>query len=216
MNVTTIARTEGMRIDRLVLGPYETNAYIVICGKTGESLLVDAPAETDKILRALEGTRPVSILMTHGHQDHTGALVELKRVLMIPLGCHSGDASELPVPPDILLQDGDLVTVGALELRVIHTPGHTPGSVCFFTAGHLLAGDTLFPGGPGHTRSPQDFRVIMSSLSARIFCLPEETLVHPGHGAGTTIGMEKGPFEAFRSRLGNRDLCGDVVWEALR
>jgi glyoxylase-like metal-dependent hydrolase (beta-lactamase superfamily II) len=113
----------------------------------------------------------------------------------------------------MLLHDNDRISFGLQELVVIHTPGHTPGSVCFLAGGHLIAGDTLFPGGPGHTDTPAAFRQILDSLERRLFMLPENTLVHPGHGESTTLGRERAAFRRFLARHRDPHLCGDVCWE---
>jgi glyoxylase-like metal-dependent hydrolase (beta-lactamase superfamily II) len=112
----------------------------------------------------------------------------------------------------LLLNDGDEIFVGANKLRVLHTPGHTPGSVCFLVGNYLIAGDTLFPGGPGKTQSPDDFQRIIESITQRLFVLPDETKVYPGHGEATTIKEAKQQYEVFSTRPHDPNLCGDVVW----
>ena len=112
----------------------------------------------------------------------------------------------------MLLQDGDVMTFGKIQLNVLHTPGHTPGSLCFFTDIYLISGDTLFPGGPGKTGSPADFKKIIESITAKLFNLPDDTQVYPGHGASTIIGNEKRAFSEFSARSHPPDLCGDVLW----
>jgi glyoxylase-like metal-dependent hydrolase (beta-lactamase superfamily II) len=99
-----------------------------------------------------------------------------------------------------------------VALRVIHTPGHTPGSICLFADGHLLSGDTLFPNGPGKTATPQDFRQVVDSIVSRLLVLPDDTQVHPGHGEETVLGREKERFAAFSRRPQDLNLCGDVLW----
>ena len=150
--------------------------------------------------------------MTHNHMDHTGALAELKTTLDVPIAAHAADAGRLPVPPDTLLADGDIITFGDIRLAVMHTPGHTPGSLCFYTEGYLISGDTLFPGGPGKTGSPADFKQIVESLKNKIFILPGNTRVFPGHGEFAVLGKEKQAFEAFAARPHDANLCGDVLW----
>jgi glyoxylase-like metal-dependent hydrolase (beta-lactamase superfamily II) len=144
--------------------------------------------------------------------DHTAALAELKSALDVPLAAHAADADRLPIPADMMLADGETITFGNIRLSVIHTPGHTPGSLCFYTEGYLISGDTLFPGGPGKTGSPADFRQIVESLKNKIFVLPDNTQVFAGHGDGTVLGKEKRAFEAFSARPHDPNLCGDVLW----
>ena len=166
-----------VRIERLTLGPYATNSYILTCPETGDSVLVDAPAEASAIVRAAKETNPRYILLTHSHMDHIGALPELKSRLRVPIAIHSLDMKALPIQPQILLEDGQEVSFGNVRLTVLHTPGHTPGSLCFLVGKHLLSGDTLFPHGPGRTNSPADFKRIIGSITGRLFVLSDDTEV---------------------------------------
>lgn len=209
-----VTKDESVQIDRIELGPFGTNAYILTCRKTGDGVVVDAPGEADKILEGLKGTNPKYILMTHDHLDHVGALSELKLALNIPVAAHTADTRNLPVPPDLLLNDGDVVTFGNIQLKVLHTPGHTPGSLCFLTGKYLISGDTIFPGGPGKTSSTNNLRQIIESITTKIFELPDDTMVYPGHGESTILKKEKKAFEAFSSRPHDPNLCGDVLWSS--
>ena len=210
--MTLAVKDDNIRIDKLTLGPFGTNSYVITCPSTGESVAVDAPAGATEILKRLDGTHPRFILITHTHMDHLGALSELKSTLEVPLAVHPLDAKGLPLPPEILLSDGDTVYFGKIELRVLHTPGHTPGSLCFLTGKYLISGDTLFPGGPGKTRSPGDLRQIIESIKEKILPLPDDTLVYPGHGDSTILRKEKEEFALFSSRSHDPSLCGDVLW----
>jgi len=210
--MTILVKDETRRIERLTLGPWGTNAYVMVCTETGESVVIDAPGEAEKLLDAVRGTTPGYLLMTHNHRDHTGALIEVKEGLEIPMAAHPEDAGNLPVKPDILLRDGERFTVGRLEVQVRHTPGHTPGSICLLTGQYLFSGDTLFPGGPGKTASPEAFRQIVASLETKIFVLPDETQVFPGHGEATVLGKEKAAYRTFSARKHEQGLCGDVLW----
>ena len=209
-----VANNEKFRIERLELGPFGTNAYIVVCRATGASVLVDAPDDPEAILGKLGGTSPQAILMTHNHFDHFGALARVKSALGVPVAAHAADAAGLPVSPDLLLEQGGEVPLGGTRLQVLHTPGHTPGSLAFVLGSHLLSGDTLFPGGPGKTASPAHFKQIVESITGRIFCLPDDTQVHPGHGGSTELGREKRAVERFLARPHRDDLCGDVLWDS--
>ena len=207
-----IAKNETVQIDRLKLGPFDTNSYILTCPLTGDSVLVDVPAEASKILKALKKTNPKYILITHNHMDHLGALTEIKSKLSIPIGAHRLDAKGLPLRPEILLEDGDKVPYGKTSLKVLHTPGHTPGSLSFLIGRYLIAGDTIFPGGPGKTKSPADLKLIIESISSKIFILPDETTIYPGHGDSTLLRKEKEEFAIFSSRSHDPNLFGDVLW----
>jgi hydroxyacylglutathione hydrolase len=212
--MATVVENDTVRIERYELGPFGTNAYIMTCLKTGDSAVFDAPGDAPKLLDQLKHTHPKYVLMTHSHMDHTGALTQLKSALNIPIAAHPADAARMPIAPDTLLADGQAITLGNIHLTVMHTPGHTPGSLCFYTEGYLISGDTLFPGGPGKTGSPADFRLIVESLKHKIFILPDETRVFPGHGEQALLGKEKQAFEAFSARPHDPNLCGDVLWSA--
>jgi hydroxyacylglutathione hydrolase len=210
--MTTIVNNRTIRIDKLTLGPWETNAYIVICRRTGESLVIDAPARASEIIASLHGTQPRYILLSHDHYDHTGVIVSLRARLKVPLATHEASSNQLKTPPAIYLKDGDSLILGKLKVDVLHTPGHTPGSLCFKIARYLFAGDTIFPGGPGHTETPDDFREILSSITGKIFTLPDNTLILPGHGDGTTIKKAREEYAVFASHSHPPDLSGDVLW----
>jgi hydroxyacylglutathione hydrolase len=212
--MVTVANDAGVSIEKMELGPYGTNTYLVVCKKTGESLVVDAPARPATIVRNLVNTKPRYILLTHDHYDHTGALAELRSRLNIPLAAHIEDSRSLKTPPEVLLKDHDTVSLGDIKIEVIHTPGHTPGSLCFRIGRYLIAGDTIFPGGPGKTWSPDDFRQIIESITARILTLPERTRIFPGHGKNTTVKKSKEEYADFSSRPHPADLYGDVLWSS--
>ena len=164
-----VAKDEYVQIDRLRLGPFDTNSYLLTCLQTGDSALVDAPAEASEMVRAAKGTNPKYILITHNHGDHTGALSELKARLRIPIAAHRLDAKGLPLEPEIFLDGEEKLSFGRVNLKVLHSPGHTPGSLCFLVGKYLISGDTIFPGGPGKTRSPADLKQIIESITRKVF-----------------------------------------------
>ena len=212
--MTVMVRDDDVQIEKLELGSFGTNAYIVICRKTRDSAVVDAPAEADTIMARLQGTNPRYILLTHNHMDHTGALAELRSRLQVPLAAHSADSGNLPLMPERLLNDGDTISLGNLKLEVLHTPGHTPGSLCFRAGKYLLSGDTIFPGGPGRTWSPGAFQQIIKSITEKILVLPDDTRIYPGHGDATVLKKEKDEIAIFVSRSHDPELCGDVLWRS--
>jgi glyoxylase-like metal-dependent hydrolase (beta-lactamase superfamily II) len=210
--MTIIVEDDAIRLERLELGPFGTNAYIIGCPETQETVLVDAPAEPKVIMDKLGSATLKYILLTHNHIDHIGALAQLRAELEVPLAAHAADASNLTPPPEILLNDGDVIRLGELKFTVLHTPGHTPGSLCFKVGHYLISGDTLFPGGPGKTGSPDDFGQIIKSITEKIFVLPDGTQIYPGHGDSTVAKKEKDEFAVFVSKPHARDLHGDVLW----
>ena len=207
-----VAKDHDIQIEKLELGPFGTNAYIVVCQKTRDSVLIDTPADASTIMDRLKGTNPKYILLTHNHMDHLGAFSELRSRLKVPIAAYASDAKNLPSPPEMVLSDGDTISFGNIKLEVLHTPGHTPGSLCFKVSRHLISGDTIFPGGPGKTRSSADFRRIVKSITEKIFVLPDDTQIYPGHGDSTVLKKEKDEFAIFSSRPYNSNLCGDVLW----
>ena len=212
MKIGKVVQDNAVMIIRLELGPFGTNAYIVVCQATLDSLVVDVPGEADEIVRQLANTNPRYILITHNHFDHIMALDELKTKLKVPVAVHPLDAGGLPSRPDMELNDGDTIEVGKLKIKVLHVPGHTPGGLCFLTGKYLVSGDTIFPGGPGKTGTPADFKQILKSIETRLFVLPDDTEVYPGHGNATVLGKEKKEFAAFALKPHDPNLCGDVLW----
>jgi hydroxyacylglutathione hydrolase len=207
-----VVEEKGIRIEKLDLGLYGTNSYIIVCPLTEESVLIDAPGEEAKLLDRLKGTHPKYILITHSHMDHLLGLSRVRSKLKISVAIHPLDSKAFSQSPEILLSDGDIITFGRIKLKVIHTPGHTPGSLCFLTERFLISGDTLFPGGPGKTRTPSDLNQIIEAITTKLFVLPDETQIFPGHGDSTVLKKEKAEYAVFASRPHDPDLCGDVLW----
>ena len=186
-------------VRKVEVGAMENNSYVLEDASTGESLIVDGCFEADKILTTAEGTKVVGIVQTHGHFDHVQVLGELKAKLGVPVMAHPGD--DYPVDIDRALSEGDTIAFGNQEAQVLHTPGHTPGGICLLVGGHLISGDTLFPGGPGNTDGDEKrFAQIIESIRTKLFVLPDDTEVHPGHGADTTIGEEKPQLQEWIER----------------
>lgn len=195
-------------------GDWANNIFIVIDSSTNEAAFIDAPDEPEKSIAAAEeaGVRPSSILLTHSHMDHTAGIDALKehfgcRLLADPreTGLNEGQLDE-PV------EHGQVVRVGSLVFDVLSVPGHTPGSTTFLYGKSAFVGDTLFPGGPGRTGSNADLQQEIESITTRLYTLPDDTTVYPGHGDLTTIGASKAEYAIFASKEHDPDLHGDVNW----
>ena len=189
-------------LHRMVVGPVDNNVYVLRCRRSGEALLVDAANEHEALLEVCQRLGVRHVVETHGHWDHIQA-VGAVREAGIAVSVTPEDAAMLP-SYDLLLEDDAVVEVGRLRVRTIATPGHTPGSICFFVEGTplLLSGDTLFPGGPGNTTfAGGDFPTIIRSIEDRLFGrYPADTIVLPGHGASTTIGTESPSLQEWVDR----------------
>ena len=195
------------------LGPFDNNAYVIVDPAAGEAAIVDLPAEGEKVLEATAGLRVAKIILTHTHPDHWFSYDLLKAATAAPVYCHPAEVQMPAGHIDVPLADGLELSVGNVAVRAIHTPGHTPGSVCFLVGRYLIAGDTLFPGGPGHSDTPDDLQQMIRFIIQRLYVLPDDTLVLPGHGDGTTIGASRREYAAFAARPHPPDLCGDVLWD---
>jgi len=198
-----------MIIKRLVAGPFETNCYIVGSEVTKAGMIIDPGDGAEQILGTVNDLELdiKLIVLTHGHLDHIGALKEVKEAIKAEVAIHADDAYFLqkrPLQaafgfsypdtphPDRLLKGGDSVDVGDLHFTVIHTPGHSPGSICLLGHGVLFSGDTLFNYGIGRTDFPGgSYNQLMNSIHTKLMVLPDDTPVYPGHGPGTTIGAER-------------------------
>jgi hydroxyacylglutathione hydrolase len=202
-----------LRIKKLELSTYATNTYLVICPRTLKSALIDAPDGGPTILKNLKGTELDCILLTHNHVDHIEGLQAIRNNNPAPLAVHPADNTKLlPFPPKMNLSDKEIIQVGKIQIECFHTPGHTPGSMCFKIGEHLISGDTIFPGGPGRTKGDFEFKQIINSITEKIFPLPDDTLIYPGHGKATVLKKEKEEYAIFSSRTHDPKLCGDVTW----
>lgn len=191
-----------LEIHKVVVGPMDNNVFVLKCRHTGDAVLIDAANEHERLLELAKALGVRRVLETHGHWDHIQAVPEL-RDAGYSVGVTSQDAAMLD-SYDEIIEDDSVIDVGRLRLRTIHTPGHTPGSMCFSVEGKplLFSGDTLFPGGPGNTTfEGGDFATIITSLERRLFApLSADTIVMPGHGDDTTIGAESPQLQDWVDR----------------
>ncbi len=192
----------GVEVRKLSVGPMDNNAYVLVDVASRAALLIDAANDAERLLRELDGLDVVAIVTTHGHGDHWQALDAVAGATGAPAWHHPADGSMIPKTADRPADDGARITFGAAHVDVLHTPGHTPGSVCLLLGErHLFSGDTLFPGGPGNTfGNATAFARIMRSLRERLFVLPDDTWVYPGHGDDTTIGNEQPHLQEWIDR----------------
>ncbi len=194
-----------------VVGPWGTNSYSLRCPATGRALLIDPGAEPEMLLAMLQGCEPVGILVTHSHVDHVAALRQVREALRVPVLAHR---SATAVKADRWLEDGDRVELGEYTLRVYHSPGHTEDSVCYYLeeGNRVFVGDAIFEGGPGHTSSPQAFRVTLRTLRKVILPWPNDTVCYPGHGPSFRLGDQRPAIESFLAR-DQGDFYGHATWE---
>lgn len=192
------------------LGPYETNAYVLGCEKTGEVAFIDAPLGASiwyqEVLKEHK-LKPDKLLLTHSHWDHIADAAAIKEALGIKLYVHPRDQKNLiepgsdglplflsipPIKPDMLIEEGEYISVGQLNLLVLETPGHSLGSVCFYLPSEkvIFTGDTLFKGSIGNVSFPYSSEEKMWESLQKIERLPKETTVYPGHGKSTTLKEE--------------------------
>ncbi|WP_034263390.1 MBL fold metallo-hydrolase [Actinospica robiniae] len=178
---------------------FEVDNNVWVIGDDSECIVIDAPHSVDGILKVVDGRRVKAIVCTHAHDDHVRVAPELRERVIAPILLHPDDRPlwELTHEDELWdaeLADGQELTVAGTTLQVLHTPGHAPGAVCLYAPelGAVFTGDTLFHGGPGATgRSYSDRPTLVDSIRAKLFALPDDTIVHTGHGEDTTIGAER-------------------------
>ncbi|WP_328344939.1 MBL fold metallo-hydrolase [Micromonospora sp. NBC_00421] len=200
-----VRELDRLTVTKLSVGPMDNNAYLLRCHDTGAQVLIDAANEAPRLLDLIGDAGLASVVTTHRHMDHWVALEEVVAKTGARALVHTDDAEGLPIAAETLTE-GDTVAVGDQTLEVIHVKGHTPGSVALLyrdPAGtpHLFTGDSLFPGGPGGTTTPEAFAQVMDDLEAKVFGrLPDETWFYPGHGKDSTLGAERPSLPQWRLR----------------
>ncbi len=199
-----------MLIRTCPVGAFQMNCYLVADEETRDGVLIDPGDESGRLLDLIrtEGVTIRALLLTHGHVDHVMRAQEVKEALGVPLHAHPGDLELIQAAPQqamlfglepgpIPVVDGELregtdFRAGSLVFQVLHTPGHSPGGVVLLSGGNAFVGDTIFAGSVGRTDLPGgDFRQLQRSIRNRIYSLPDDTILHPGHGPATTVGEEK-------------------------
>jgi len=210
----TVREDGGVRIVQVgPMGPYGNNAYIVRDVAAGASLLVDMPLDEGPLLEAIAAEGGVQqVIATHWHPDHWATYDAVRSATGAPVLV---GAVEIRIPSERIdgrLDDGAEVRVGSIRIGVIHTPGHTPGSISLRVGGALISGDTLFKGGPGKTFATGDLETIVATIESRLLPLPPETQVLPGHGDSTTIEASRRGVTAYLRSPKRAGFFGDVEW----
>jgi glyoxylase-like metal-dependent hydrolase (beta-lactamase superfamily II) len=199
-----------MFVEAVVVGPLQENSYVLACEDTKEAVIFDPGAEADRILQIVtsHGFSVKYVLNTHGHPDHVGAVADVVEQTEAPFLLHADDvylikgfdsdpiraflSARIPPKPDRFLQDGEIIAVGSLSVKVLHTPGHTPGGVCFLVENILFSGDTLFANSIGRTDLPGgNYQQLLTSIHQRLLPLDGKTIVYSGHGQPTSIEHEQ-------------------------
>jgi hydroxyacylglutathione hydrolase len=208
-------KNSELRIRRRQVGPWGTNAYVLICSETRQSVLVDPGAEPDALAKLLLKTEPTAIILTHTHSDHIGALSEMQRRLKVPLMAHSGSHADMAdLNADHWLNHGAQVRVGRQIIDIYHTPGHTSDQICLMNEAQHFAvvGDTIFEGGPGKTGSVKGFQITLETLRNIILSWPDQTICYPGHGPSFCLGDKRKAIELFLNK-NHGSFFGDATWD---
>jgi glyoxylase-like metal-dependent hydrolase (beta-lactamase superfamily II) len=195
------------------MGPYDNNAYIVRDLARAESLLVDMPLETGPLLDAIAQDGNVrQVLATHWHPDHWMSYDAVRKATDAPVLVGDREINIAEERIDRRVTDGEEILVGAARCTVLHTPGHTPGSICLRIGRALISGDTLFDGGPGRTSAAGDVETIIAAITGTLYPLGDDTVVMPGHGANTTIGDSRRQYAEYVKHPQPPGYYGDVEW----
>ena len=188
--------TDGnLQIYKITCGPYDNNAYLTVCNRTKESIIIDTPADPEELIAIASTTNVTDILITHNHMDHLLGFDQVTGAFDVPVGIGGPDAHALPVQPGFLLEDGKDVNFGDMAVRPIFNQG-----------------DTLFPGGPGKSRSPEALEELVTSIESRLLSLPKEIDFYPGHGSDGKLSDSIEHYQVYASKQHPADLYGDVEW----
>ncbi len=201
-------------VSTITVGAFSENCYIVTDAASKRCLVVDPGAEGERIMAQIGGREVVAILLTHAHGDHIGAVTLVQDATGAQVLIHPADAHMLgQVRPNGWLQHEQTLFLGQHEVRLVHTPGHTPGQVSFLIGSQALVGDTIFEGGPGRTWCPDDFRLTLATLRHQVLTWSNDTICYPGHGPSFRLGAIRPQVEQFLARQRDPQFFGDAEWQ---
>jgi len=202
----TVIELPELTITKVSVGHHDNNAYLLRCKATGTQLMIDAANDADTLISLASGSLD-AVVTTHQHGDHWQALADVVEATGARTYAGRYDADDIPVPTEVLVDDGDTVAFGQIELRAIHLAGHTPGSIALryddpHGHTHLFTGDSLFPGGVGNTWGDADrFASLIGDVEAKIFdVMADDTIFYPGHGKDSTLGAERPSLPEWHAR----------------
>ena len=210
-----IYNTARLKIRTCQVGPWDLNAYALVCWESRISVLIDPGAEPDALERLLTESDPAAIVLTHTHSDHTGALAEMRKRLKVPVMAHPGDgALRQNLDADQWLYHGSTVDFGIHQIKVYHTPGHSADQISLMVKDHHIAmvGDTIFQGGPGKTWSVEEFRITLKTLRKILLSWPDKTFCYPGHGPSFCLEDSRKDMEKFLDK-DHGSFFGDATWD---
>ncbi|MEM7034136.1 MAG: MBL fold metallo-hydrolase [Chloroflexota bacterium] len=205
--------SDKLILKELNVGPWQMNTYVLVCPQTNESVLFDPGDDPDVLSAALEGTNPQAIWLTHTHDDHVGALEEMRKRLDVPVFAHPGEHANDP-KADRWVSDGHRVTVGNFAANIRYAPGHIGDHIAYILEddNRIIVGDIIFEGGPGRTWSPEGFRTTLDSLRDVVLKWSDDSHCYPGHGPSFRLGDIRERIEDFLIKRHPRDFHGDAEW----
>ena len=219
--MSTIFDGKHWSIQRFISG-FANNAFLILCKQTNKSVIIDTPAEPTALISAAKNTQVTAVLITHGHRDHVEGFINVTTHFKVRIGIGIADRESLPesAQTSINFAKDPHLEIGNIGIQAVATPGHTQGSTCFIIQpinnnnehAHIFSGDTLFPGGPGKSKSHARLIQMIDSIKTHIFTLKESTVVLPGHGEFITVGDSKREYDRFSSRPLDPTLYGNVTW----